>query len=1069
MKGLHALFLLFILLFSQLSLAEECPAPLESSAFTPFAEELRHIVALKVNGRLLAQPVDAVWVNEQILLSVSQFALIIESDLNADRSSKHILAKLPSGCELSLQLGQAESGWYWSEDTFDIYLDLRAIKAIYQAEAEFDYSQQLIVIGSPSITLSKLAALSSDSALLYSYKPDLILRDQYRAFTYPVVDYSLRAQLSDKGKTSFNNAFNAYADAGYHGTELRYNQNNSGDFLYLKVVKELGKQTTDTPYPYWRYELGDITTNKDNLINQSSLGLGVNLFRDYGRSNSDYSRITIEEPVLPGWRAELYRNGQFVGSKSADANNLVRFEDVELFFGENQFEVRLFGPSGESSSRYQSYSIDDTLLQQGDYKLQLMVQDPQRTLFVQGAENQSAMARKFGLNYGLTDRLSAGLAVNQLSYHDVTHNYLLASLASTLNNASLKFEVAKDEIGGLAGFVGYQGILARVNRINLEYKHFDEFISQINVPERQLTSSSRGVASGPLDWGLSSTFWQLSGNYDRLLTGGRQSSAQARLSQGLFGSTLAISLNSPDIHRFQDTRGNVYWVAPFRHWLFTNNLDVKVTDGPVFQRWQSEVRWSRGSHYISGALSYQPALSQQLAFKQEYSWRHKNFYFSLGTQYTHAGGWLVSAGINGTLGYDYLAQSPYFHSTQGKNNGVLEPNVFVDENANGLPDRGEQMVAGAGFKGSNSWVGKITDETGRVVLPGASERDLQLLQLDERTIKDPFLKPRFARVAVDSHPGGRVKIYVPLVSFSDLEGSLYLTAGQSSKALPRVGVKLKNEQGEVVALTATEIDGYFTFGQLTTGKYQLEIDPEYLAKHHLSLVRPLSEIQVMPKGDSIWLPDILLEDKLVEHNPQLKKVDNKWLRLTASYIQLGVFKKARSIAEVMKHLPVSAINLEIIRDHQTAMSTVLGGPYENREEAEAMVLLLQNYPAFGAVYLVEPEKFRQSRYQQEYLLSDLTELLQLGEEIVMTSSDENYFCQLASYGSTTSISQNDLVMEEGLLVVKRSVRQKIFYTILAGPFVSGELNTCEGLNYQIDGADKGYFRQSSQLKSELLR
>ena len=52
-----------------------------------------------------------------------------------------------------------------------------------------------------------------------------------------------------------------------------------------------------------------------------------------------------------GWDAELYRNGQLLAFAENRADGRYEFIDVPLLYGQNRFEVVLYGPQGQITAR----------------------------------------------------------------------------------------------------------------------------------------------------------------------------------------------------------------------------------------------------------------------------------------------------------------------------------------------------------------------------------------------------------------------------------------------------------------------------------------------------------------------------------------------------------------------------------------------------------------------------------------------------------------------------------------------------------------------------------------------
>ncbi len=62
---------------------------------------------------------------------------------------------------------------------------------------------------------------------------------------------------------------------------------------------------------------------------------------------ASFDRTTFRGELPDGWDAELYRNDQLIGYVQSRGDGRYEFLDVALLYGQNRFEVVLYGPQGQ--------------------------------------------------------------------------------------------------------------------------------------------------------------------------------------------------------------------------------------------------------------------------------------------------------------------------------------------------------------------------------------------------------------------------------------------------------------------------------------------------------------------------------------------------------------------------------------------------------------------------------------------------------------------------------------------------------------------------------------------------
>ena len=115
--------------------------------------------------------------------------------------------------------------------------------------------------------------------------------------------------------------------------------------------------------------------------------------------------------------------------------------------------------------------------------------------------------------------------------------------------------------------------------------------------------------------------------------------------------------------------------------------------------------------------------------------------------------------------------------------------------------------------------------------------------------------------------------------------------------------------------------------------------------------------------------------------------------------------------------------------------------YETVEKAKEAIEKVRHIAQLENVFISLGERYYSAGWSTEFELSDLSSYLQLSHQKVLAATADKSFCQLASYRSLTSIKQMLLNHNQNILVVRRNVSGKRFYTLLGD--LANSYNSCD--------------------------
>jgi outer membrane usher protein FimD/PapC len=124
----------------------------------------------------------------------------------------------------------------------------------------------------------------------------------------------------------------------------------------------------------------------------------------------------------------------------------------------------------------------------------------------------------------------------------------------------------------------------------------------------------------------------------------------------------------------------------------------------------------------------------------------------------------------------------------------------------------------------------LTNAQGLVRLQALRPFASQALSIDQSTLPDAALRPKFQSISVVPRPGVINRIEFPLYPTGDVDGTLWLR--RDGRKIPAGGLTLQlvDDSGNVKSAGRTDQDGYYVLEGVEYGRYALRVDPEQALK-----------------------------------------------------------------------------------------------------------------------------------------------------------------------------------------------------------------------------------------------
>lgn len=722
-------------------------------------------------------------------------------------------------------------------DDWDLYVERRVIELMFGIEIVFEPSRQGFSIAeSATIPLSQIQErkrryelFTAQQDLNNKLKVKEIKREDAMIGDLAMgLDLGIVSQKTlDIHKTQVEGFIQARSDIAGHNVYAGYSWSETDEVINAYIEKTLADSWVK------HYRIGSIESHSMPLISESSEGVGIRVTAGEGFTE-DFRYITVEGEVEPDWDVELYRNNSLISIQRVGSNAHYRFTQVPYYMGLNQYQLRFFGPNGETRSESFSKMLDHSVLDKGSlgvsYGAMLREQDDLQQHYV-------------NVNWAATDSLTTGVSI--VKQEIAADDWLIIPKISVnfLGEKNLIQVNYADTGDGFATGVIVQGSGEDIDWL-ADWEFFEDFLSWEN-PDDRLNQQAQLNLSG--SFAVSDLSWALSGNWkdhgvasDFLQFNARVSGQYHRISYSN-EFRWQSSLHKNRIYNRIAASGKV------QNWYLRSYLDLAVAPELEVNQWVLNANSS-----ISDRLNYQVELNYHPQSDVAFSVRNSLAYLFDHSALrlvvdTHSDGdWLAQLRWNSSLLWQPETNLWLLDRISYLNTGAVKIIAFQDDNADGVFNDNEHAVSGLSFSG-HSQSDKTTDHNGELLITHLQTTRPQRLLLKELSLADPFLVPVAIAITVNAHPGNIQEILYPVLYTAELEGNVMrLNAGKLQPATGML-ITISNQALNREYKTRVEYDGVFIFDRVIPGRYQIFIEDKLTAD------------LVLKPGDYLELDTITLE------------------------------------------------------------------------------------------------------------------------------------------------------------------------------------------------------------------
>ena len=664
----------------------------------------------------------------------------------------------------------------------------------------------------------------------------------YRMWRAPALDFIVSAGVAYRASNGMQVDRQASIVAAGEIAQLSYDAMLSSDSkgrpksLRMRAYRSDPEGGLLGPFNATHFAIGDVEGLSSRLVGGAS-GRGAQVTNRPLFNPVAFDRTRFEGDLPPGWDAELYRNGELLAFSRSDRSSRYVFEDVPLVYGDNRFEIILYGPQGQQRSRLETINVGQSQVPSGKTWYWAGVSQPGRNMLSNfvgrddgggppGARQPGDFQRPdlqaaVQVEHGLDKRTSVGLLATMLLAGHEKLTFVEGSVRRSIGPALVEAAVARDSNGGIAARA--QGI-AKIGSVNVSAETLIANGFTLNGRREDHYRDTRLALDAPIRIGRQ----QLSAHGDvRLIDRGASDKtldAHGRLSTNFNGFNLTtlvnwqrrLGSNEPPQADHLDVgligtgrignvrlRGEAQWdVKPesrFRtaelsaYWSASENADWEgaVAYDAYAKRGRARVSHIRRFSAVAAAASLEAGTDGSFA-----------------------------AGINLNFSLDSGAGGMRLTSQKLATGGSVEARIYRDINDNGRRDLSEPWEKGAAITTGQRVSDEVSDQQGFVRVDGLQPYRPIAIGIDTSTLDDPMLTPKKALQVIVPRPGVAAKLEIGLVGGGDIEAMLVRDDGRGFEGLD---VELFDASGKPVATARSDYDGFILFERVAYGSYTLRL------------------------------------------------------------------------------------------------------------------------------------------------------------------------------------------------------------------------------------------------------
>lgn len=720
-----------------------------------------------------------------------------------------------------------------------LYISQRALTTWFEIDVGFDLADQYVEVKTP-FPLPAIAREQrknnevSTRAANIAQLPRKEIEYDWLDINTSDINARTRLTKSQDGETSIRNTgtltlegqalkHEAYGlatydrDEGVTGVTARLSKRNEEPVL-LGALKARS------------YTMGDTTTTDIPLTGSSPQEAGFRVSNN-PLQNSDFQKTDINGDALPGWEAELFRDGVLIGRQVVPDNGFYEFQDVQLYAGDNDFEVQFYGPQGERRSERLEVPVTTALLatQKNTYDVSATLSERPVYDIADSEDEDKNMPHLAGrYNTFIGDTLVYGGARTR-SVDGKQKLIGATGFTDIWKNTLIDGNFAVDESAEMAAQLSARKNIFDWQLATSALLQTDEFApdGEGNAQTLGLTASAIKQFIPPI--GQTATV----GLGTRYRENGDGTS--------LFGSTIDYShqlgpvtaLNTINYEMPQgneeseDRLNDAFSLRTTYHKVTARaGVDYQIKPESKPETFFADVNYRPTERITADAgIKHQPE-NNITEVEAALNYRHDKFRAAPFIQYNTDDELFAGMNMNFSLVKPPNENLPLMTSQRMSGRGLVSSFVYHDKNGNEIFDAGDEPLPDVIVESINIKRREPTDAKGYSLIKDLPPTRATDIHVDDSSLPDPFMISGFEGVSIFPSAGEIVELEFPVHLAGEIDGTVVFTS--SSGAAPmgeRVTLELLPIDGkakkklEVVSAS----DGYYTVSQVPPGTYLVAV------------------------------------------------------------------------------------------------------------------------------------------------------------------------------------------------------------------------------------------------------
>jgi hypothetical protein len=724
-----------------------------------------------------------------------------------------------------------------SQDEFtyiddQLYINEKTLGSIFTLEHKFNYQKlelEFIPLGKFPL-LDKLQRQNRTSRRTGNQQPSYInLPRGYEILSPQILDFQLNSIYREQNKEldSFLSLQGARDVALLH-TQFSLSASDKNGFtsgrLNFSRQSPEGELFGNTGIT--KFEFGDVRNVRQGTGSTLAESLGFRLQNDAIGNRFDSEFINIEGDVPAGWDVELYRNGVLLSQQFNVNTGRYEFVDTPLIYGQNSFEVVLYGPQGQVRKRNINRLVDEKTSSDRPATYQVSLTKLNKTVL--GLEND-IFQQDLGYNFSSRVRtfIDDGFSLNfglQSTFGGV--------LDSTNTNVGLSKVVFDDtlfdlnlgynELGGVPINTSLRGN-ALGQSIALSYSNID-VSSKVENPSEQFSLSVEGPIklSEKFSIPLSQTLIFSKANQREILT--YSNAVGVNIGRVSMFHNLNFEKSTVDGVESDRVSGSLNFQSNFGRVFTRLSGNYSPDSDKTFDNARVNINWNpfnKLNFTFSGTKNF---LDDSFFTNVSAGYLGENYRINARLGYSDLNGYDIglnaSFSLSGhTAEYQTISESAFSNTRVG----AIAVRVFFDKNLNAVFDEGDTPLPNVVVEASQFHKKQTSDINGIAVIERLANNSSSDILIDRNSLPEPFLVPLAEGVSITARAGLVDHLDYPIVISSEIDGIVELESNGELESLARAKINLIDDKGRVVKQALSEYDGYYAFAGVIPGNYRIVI------------------------------------------------------------------------------------------------------------------------------------------------------------------------------------------------------------------------------------------------------